>query len=148
MMTHMRVITVIAVVLLFGAMNISAQCSTDSVCVPQATIDRAARAADELAAARIAITKLEAERDVSTVAIRSAQTAIDSLQRAVQVGKDIQTIQEQVIETLKGIIKLQSEIIERYEKQLSRGKSGWQKFVNVLKTIATIAFGIGIGRGL
>ena len=134
----------ILIAILFFPVTVMAQ----DVCVPQSTIDRCARAADELAAARIAIDKLTAEREVSAVAIKSAQTAIDSLQRAIQVGKDIQAVQEQVIETLKGIIKLQGEIIERYEKILNKPKSAWQKFLATLKTLASIAMGIGIGRAL
>lgn len=124
------------------------QCTQGSVCVPQTTVDKCAKAADELLAARDALAKLTAERDVSAVAIKAAQTAIDSLQTAITTGRQIQADQQKIIEMYQTVVKSLYDIIDKQAQMLNKPKSAWAKFVRTLEKIAVLAIGISIGRGL
>jgi hypothetical protein len=140
------------VIALFGTLTVNAQCidTPADPCIPvnQSVVNRAAQAATELLAAREAIKQLEAERAISANVAAAGKTAIDSLLLAIQTGKDIQAMQAQAIEVLKGALKTAFELIEHQQKQLMKGKSGWAKFVDVMKTVVTLAAGVTLGRGL
>jgi hypothetical protein len=43
------------------------------------------------------------------------------------------------------VIDMQAQLIERQSALLNKGKSGWDKFLDVLKTVGAIALGIVIG---
>lgn len=136
------------ILILFLAPVAYGQCVGDAQCVPQATIDRCARAADELAAARIAITKLEATTNADALAIKSAQTAIASLEKAIETGKTIQAHYESVIGMYKDALKTAFEIIDRQSKAMGKGKSAWGKFVDAIKAVAYILAGAALRGNL
>lgn len=124
------------------------QCADGSVCVSQVTIDKAAKAADELLAARDALTKFAAERTVHDAERKAAAVLIDNLNALVATGQRIQDEQTKVIQLYKSVVEMQAGIIERLEKMLSKPKSGWNRLLDILKTIAAIATGITLGRGM
>jgi hypothetical protein len=124
------------------------QCVGDSVCVKQSTIDRAAQVATELIEARDVIKKFESERIVTAAEKRAATALIDSLNALVATGHRIQEEQGKVIALYKQVVEMQQSIIEKLEKMLNKPKSAWAKFLDALKTVAAIAFGVGLGRGL
>lgn len=133
---------------LFAAISLSAQCTGDSVCVPQATLNKAAQVADELVAARDAIAKFKVERAANEAERAAATVLIKGLNDLVAT-KDLIIVQyEKINELYKKAIDFQQIIIERLEKQLSRPKSGWQKFLTTLKEIALVLAGATLGRGL
>lgn len=116
--------------------------------VNQSIINKAAAVADELKAAREVVAKFQVERATTDVERAAAQTLIKSFD-ALLLTKDRIIVEYERIQGLyKQVIDFQQKIIENLEKQLNRPKSFFQKLLATLKTIATIAFGIGIGRSL
>lgn len=122
------------------------ECPADKVCVSQSTIDKAAKAADELLAARDALAKFAAERTVHDAERKAAAVLIDNLNVLVATGQRIQDEQTKVIALYKSVMEMQAGIIERLEKMLSKPKSGWAKFADILKTVAAVLSGVVLGR--
>jgi uncharacterized coiled-coil protein SlyX len=146
----MKKLVLIAIIFLAPAAYSQCVSTATDPCIQvnQSLIDRAARAADELLAARTALVKIEASQNADAVAIKAAATAIDTLQRAIDTGKSIQASQDQIIEMLKGVIKMQGEIIERMQNQLGKGRTAWQKLVHALEVVSYILAGAALSHGL
>jgi hypothetical protein len=138
--------------LVFSALSVSGQCvstPTDPcVSVHQSLLDRAAAAATELAQARDVIAKFTAERLVTEAERNAAKALIQSLNDVLDVRGRIITEYERMQAVYQKVIDMQSQLIEKLTKELAKPKSGWARFWEVLKTVASIAFGIAIGRGL
>ena len=126
------------------AIGINAQCSAGSVCVSQSTIDSASAAITELIAARDVIKKFEAERVMTTAERTAAQVLIKNLNDVIDVRGRIIGEYESMIKLYKSVIDMQGQIIERLEKQLMKGKSGWQKFVGILEKVVLVLAGAGL----
>lgn len=122
-------------------------CPDGSVCVRQSTIDAATKAAVELAEARDVIAKFTAERAITQQERESAARLIDRLNSVIAVQDKLNKEYETVIALYKSVVQMQAEIIERLGKQINMPKSPWQKLVGALKTLATFAAGIALGRG-
>lgn len=123
------------------------QCADGSVCVSQATIDKAAKAADELLAARDALAKFAAERTVHDAERKAAAVLIDNLNVLVATGQRIQDEQTKVIQMYKTVVEMYQGIVEKLEKMLSKPKSGWAKFAAILEKIGYVLAGIAL-RGI
>ena len=118
------------------------------VCVSQSTIDRAAKAADELLEARKVIAAFMVERSTTAAEREAAEKLILRLNAVIAVQDRMTSEYEKIGAMYKQVIEMQSQLIEKLTKQLMAPKSGWAKFFEVLKTVASIATGILIGRGL
>jgi len=144
----MRRLILTIIFTLFAAISLSAQCTGDSVCVPQATLNKAAQVADELVAARDAIAKFKVERAANEAERAAATVLIKGLNDLVAT-KDLIIVQyEKINELYKKAIDFQQIIIERLEKQLSKPKSAWQKFVGVLEKIVLVLTGAALRGGI
>lgn len=147
----MRILVLASILLTFSVMA-SAQCvdTADDPCVSikQSTVNKSAQVADELIAARDAIVKFKTER-AATDAERAAATVLIKGLNDLIATKDLIIAQyEKINELYKKAIDFQQIIIERLEKQLSKPKTGWQKFLTTLKEIALVLAGAALGRGL
>lgn len=123
-------------------------CPDGSQCVSNETITKAAQVADELRSSRDVIAKFQIERSATEAERAAAQVLIKGLNELLATKDKIIGEYERINELYKKAIDFQQIIIERYEAQLSRPRSGWAKFLNALKRITYIAIGISLGRGL
>ena len=143
----MKGLATILFVLTFS-LAVSAQCSGNSVCVPQATIDQATAAAVELKAARAVIASFQNERTATDAERASAARLVDKLNAVIATQDKLQTEYVAVVELYKQVVQMQSDLIQKMIAQANKPKSAFSKFVQVLKEIAILAAGITLGRGL
>lgn len=148
----MKTVALFLAFLVFFAVNASAQTCPPMpvglVCVPQATIDRAANAADELLAARDALAKFAVERATAQAEREAANQLILRLNAVIAVQDRMTVEYQKVVDLYKAVVQMQQDLIEKLTQKAMASKSGWAKFFDVLKTVASIATGILIGRGL
>jgi hypothetical protein len=136
--------------LALGVSTTSAQCvetPTDPcVSIHQSLLDRAARAVDELQEARKVIAAFSNER-VATEAERSAyrnlaataEATIAIFQKGVADRDTVIALQQKALEAM-------ATLTEKILQQAGKSKSGWQKFLDAIKTVVTLAAGIALGR--
>lgn len=146
----MKKLAIIIIFVLAGYAGICAQtqCPDGSQCVKQSVIEKCADVADQLVLARDAITKLEAERSLSQAERQAAQTLIKGLNDLIVVKDRIIADYEQISKMKDGVIALYQQMVEKLMAQVNKPKSGWQKFLQVLREIALVAAGVTLGRGL
>lgn len=120
--------------------------SDPCVSIHQSTIDRAARAADELIEARNVIAEFTKERAASQAERAAAAKVIEGLNQLVATKDRIEVEQNKIIKLYVDVVAMQQTIIEKLEKRLSAPKSGFQKLLEVLKRVGDIAVGVAIGR--
>lgn len=120
---------------------------TPNLVVDQKYIDDCTKAFDEVVALRAAVlefrvvgAKTSAERVTSDALIKGLNELLSIKDRTIAAYE----MKEKVYDS---IIKLQSDMIDRMAKQLSQGKTAWQKFASVLKTVVVLAAGVTFGRG-
>lgn len=143
---------VVAVFGLFAVVSLSAQCvATEAdpcVSVNQSVINKAGQIADEYRAARDVIAKYQVSDAASQAERAAAQVLIKGLNDLMATKDQIAAEYAKINDLLRKAIEFQQMLIERYEKQLAKPKSGWQKFLATLKEIALVLTGITLGRGL
>jgi hypothetical protein len=149
---HMRILVLFGIIGLYLSAFVAtstAQCvsTPDDPCVSvkQSLIDRAAATATELKHARDVIAAFELERATSQAERIAAQALIKSLNDVMDVRGRIITEYERMQVVYQKVIDMQAQLIERQSALLNKGKSGWDKFLVVLKTVGAIALGIVIG---
>lgn len=123
-------------------------CPSGKVCLEQATANRLYSVATELIAAKDVINKMLLERGASDAALTSAQQVIKGWSELDAINNTIIAKQKDVIALYERTIQLYHGLVDGLEKRLMKGKSSWDKFVGILKTLATLAAGITLGRGL
>jgi ABC-type phosphate transport system auxiliary subunit len=126
----------------------SVNCPVGYVCLAQATANEVFSKLNELAAAREALIKLQAERVASDAVIASAQKLIDDYKALDEANKGIIAKHEQVEALYQKTIQLYSDMVEKLVAKINAPKSAFQKFVTALKEIGLLAAGIALGRGL
>lgn len=131
---------------LLAPLTILGQCEPGAVCVKQAVIDAATKAAGELIEARRVIEAFTHERTATQAERESAARLIDRLNTVILVQDRLNLEYNAVIALYKQVVEMQSALIETLTKRLNAPKSGWAKVASVLKAIANIALGIVIGR--
>lgn len=144
----MKRIFIITALLITCGFSAYGQCTDGSVCVSQTTIDRAAKAIDELAVARDVIAKFTLERTATTAEREAAERVVLRLNSVIAVQDRLNTEYERVIALYKSVVEMQAQLIERLEKMLNKPKSAWQKLVAVLEKITFILAGAALGRGI
>ncbi len=147
-MTTVRTILCLGCIYLASIVGINAQCvatPTDAcIEVHQSLLDRSSQVATELKAARDVIAKFETERTFTEAERNAAKTLTASLNEALDVRGRIIADQERMQTIYQRVIDMQSEIIERLEKQLSKGKSGFQKLAGILEKVVLVLAGAGL----
>lgn len=143
-------IFIIAIVLIAGAISISAQgvCPADKVCISQETANKLFTTVDQLIAAKDLITKLTNERSTSDVALAKALHVIEEWKEVDVVNGMIQAKYEKMMDLYEKTVTLAFSVIEKLQTQLNKPKSGWNKFLDGVKQVLTIVVGIVIGRGI
>lgn len=137
--------------------NISAQTPTPEppkVLVSQSFLDDSAKAFALVVSLRDALQKEQMANGASAVTKAALQSQIDALnslivifERKDVIYQSLLDLRDQAFKTYERIIAIQTEMIERLTKQLNRGKSGWDKFLGVLKTVAVLLSGYALGHG-
>ena len=147
----MKLILIIAIAV-FGTISANAQCipveGDNCITIRQSTVNAATKAARELIEARAVIVAFTAERTATLAERETAQRLLDRLNAVIALQDHLTREHEAVIALYKGVVQMQSELIERMSKQLSKPRSAFAKFMDTLKTVATLAAGILLGRGL
>lgn len=136
------------IIILFAA-PVFGQCvaTADDPClsVNASLLAKANRAADELLAARDAITKLSALKDADKATIDAAKGAVELLQRALTTSVAIEEQYKGVVAMLKEVVVLQQGIIDRLTNQLNKPRSTWKRFLDAIKTVLVFAVGVKLG---
>ncbi len=123
-------------------------CPSGMVCVPQETANRLYNIAEQLVAAKDVIIKMQSERGASDAALASALKTIEGWQSLDSINNTIIAKQKDVIALYEQTIKLYASLVENLEKRLSKPKSAWSRFVDVLKNAAILLAGVSLGRGI
>jgi hypothetical protein len=145
---------VFAAVFLFATLPVSAQsqppatCPAGQVCVSQETANRLFNVASQLVEAKDVIAKMLAEREASDAAIASALKTIEGWQNLDAINNTIIAKQKDVIVLYERTITLYAGLVDGLEKRLSKPKSAWSRFVDILKNAAILLAGIQLGRGV
>lgn len=138
--------TVYLFVLLFGIL--AGTNYGQKVEVDQSFIDDATKAFDLVVAQRKVIEDFQKERATSNAERASAQVLINAFDALIKVKDQISAEKDKIIALYAQVIDLQQKIILNLEKQLSKPKSAFQKFLKGLKEVLLIVTGVLIGRGL
>lgn len=145
----MKLIALISLTLVLFASNAFSQdCPAGKVCLDQATANRLYSVAAQLVEAKDVIEKMLKERGASDAAIASALKTIEGWQNLDAINNSIIAKQRDVIALYERTIQLYAGLVETLEKRLSKPKSAWKRFVDVLKNAAILLAGISLGRGI
>lgn len=139
---------IICAILALTANAQTTDCPSGKVCIDQSTANRLFDVASQLVEAKDVIAKMLAERGASDAAIASALKTVEGWQNLDAINNTIIAKQKDVIELYERTIKLYAGLVESLEKRLSKPKSGWSKFLDVLKNAAILLAGITLGRGI
>jgi len=136
--------------ILAGVINAAAQdiCPTGKVCIDQSTANRLFDVANQLVEAKDVIAKMLAERGASDAAIASAMKTIEGWQSLDAINNTIIAKQKDVIALYERTITLYAGLVDGLEKRLSKPKSAWSRFVDILKNAAILLAGVSLGRGI
>jgi septal ring factor EnvC (AmiA/AmiB activator) len=132
--------------LLVYAANSQCTVPTGFVCITQTQANDMAAKLDELKQSRDVIAKFtaeraatDAERLATTAVLKASSDAIDMLNKGI-------ADRDKVIELYGKTVQLYADLVQKLTDKLNAPKSSFQKFMDALKTIATLAAGIAIGR--
>lgn len=140
-----------AIIFFFAvAVGVNAQCTSTSgyQCVPQDTMDRMAKALDEIPKLRDLVAKQSAALALSDNERNAAQSLIKALNEAFDARGRIITDYERMMVVYQKVIDMQSALITKLTETLNKPRSAFSKFLKALKEIALITTGIILGRGL
>ena len=146
-MSRFLPIALFAIFAMFAG-NSYAQDDPPKVCISQEAANKCVTAAAELIEARKVIADFLRERASSVAEREAAGVLIKGLNDLIAVKDRIDAYKDQAFAMYERVIKMQQGIIEDLEKRLSKPKSAWSRFVDILKTAATLLAGISLGRGL
>lgn len=118
------------------------------VCISQEAANKCVTVAAELIEARKVIADFQ-RLDAKSVAEREAAgVLIKGLNDLIAVKDRIETEREKMMALYERVIAMQQGIIDQLEKRLNRPKSGFSKFLDVLKAVGYILAGVSLGRGI
>lgn len=142
----------IALVAVF-AISGHAQCvdsTVDDPCISvhQSTLDRAAKAVNELTEARKVIEAFSKERIASEVERQAYKNALDVSASALAIFQKGITDRERLIELQDKAIQAMAQLNDKLIQQMGKPRSAWSKFLSAVKTILTLAAGVKVGQGL
>lgn len=119
-----------------------------NVVVSQAFVDDATRAFKEVAALRDALARVQAVNSLSAAERKAVDATLAAMDALIVVKDRIPLAYAALDEVRVKTIEAQSVLIDRLLTQLNKKPSTWQKILGVLKRIADIAVGVGIGSVL
>lgn len=136
-------------VLLF-ALSANAQCTTQPgfVCISQEAANRAASVVEKYNAALAVIAAFEVERGANATKDAAKDALIAKLREIGEVDNLIHAKEAEMRKLYEQVIAMYQGVVEKLEKRLNAGKSGFAKFMDAVKTIGYILSGIALGRGL
>jgi flagellar biosynthesis chaperone FliJ len=145
----MKRILLIAI-FLFAPMVAYSQCTASPgfVCVSQDTMDRTAKALDEIPKLRDLVAKQATSLNLSDAERVAAQALVKALNDALDIRGRLIVDYEKMMTVYERVIAMQTQLIEKLTAQINKPRSAWQKFLTTLKEIAILAAGITLGRGL
>lgn len=144
---------VLMLLVLAGAYGVSAQESAPCpapyvICLTQDKANETASKLRELIEARNVIAEY-VKKDALTSAERDAANAlVKRMNEMIALDDRMMSVYERALQQAEKIIEMQTALIEKLTARLNKPKSSWDKFLDALKTVANIAVGIVIGRGL
>lgn len=118
------------------------------VCVSQEAANKCVAAAAELIEARNVIAEFQKERAASIAEREAANTVIKGLNDLIAVKDRISAEKDKAFELLQKIVTIQQTMIDDLVARLNKPKSGFQRFMDALKTVGYILAGVTLGRGL
>lgn len=141
-------LTVFLTVCLTGSLSVRAQCTASPgfQCVPQATMDRTAKALDEIPPLRALIAAQAKELGLKDDQIKALNTAIAAWTGAFNSQGDLIKAQNAMIEALQKLTTTALDLAQKLQDKAAKPKSGFAKFADTLEKIALIALGVSIAR--
>lgn len=135
-MTHRNIL--LGTFLFFASVFLaSGQCVVPAgfVCLTAEQADKTNQLIDKYQATKEALTA--AEKQITTLNIASAtkDSLIASLRDLGTIQNNLDAAKDKYILILKAMNDLQTDLIARQQKQLSKGKSSFDKFLNALKVL-------------
>jgi hypothetical protein len=118
------------------------------VTVTQGFLDNATDAFKQLVAYRNAYQKLLSERALTDQERKAYEFVITQLDEVITIGKKVNDTHVLLEEQYQKIIKIQGDIIDRLNKQLTQKKGFLDKLLGVVEKIVLVLAGVTIGRGL
>lgn len=155
----MKFITQLILILLlgvttFGQLPAPTPDRNTLVTVTQGFVDDAAKAFELVVVLRDQLQKEQMLNGASAVTKAALQAQIDALNgliiikdRKEAIYQSLLDLRDQAFAVYERVIKIQAEMIDRQTKQMNKGKSGWDKFLSVLKTVAVLLSGYALGHG-
>lgn len=137
---------ILALTLLFaGIGQAQTVCPSGFVCLPQAAANDIFDKLGQLVAAKDLIIKLQTQAGTADTTIANALKVIEGWKELDAVNGQIIVKKDEIIKLYERVMQIQMQIIENLEKRLMKGKSSFDKFIGVLKTIVTFAAGVALG---
>ena len=116
--------------------------------VDQSFLDDCNKAFQLVIEQRDALEKFKIERAKNEIERQSAQSLIDGLNSLITIKDRTIATYADIVKFQQKIIEFQNEIITRLQQAINKPKSGFSKFLRILKEVSILVSGILIGRGL
>ena len=140
----------ILITIFFASLSIHAQ----TVNVSQEFLDNATKCFSEVVALRDEVVKLKALAGADTVVKSALQAQIDALNgliaikdRKEQVYESMLALDKLAFATYDNIVKVLTDMNAKLVALSNKPRSGFQKFMSVMRDVLLIAAGITFGRG-
>lgn len=147
-MKHILLASVLCFVLILTARSQCVEKPQDP-CVPvnQSILDRASKALDDYAAAKLAIVALEKERGLSDKEREVTKAAFAVYDSAIAVFQKGLADRDKVIELMDKALTAMVQLNDKLLEQMNKKPSAWSKLVKTLTEIAILVAGVALGRG-
>jgi pyruvate formate-lyase activating enzyme-like uncharacterized protein len=120
--------------------------SPTPIVVSQTFVDDCTKAFTEVVELRDAVAKYRNVASLTLAERQASDAVIKGLNELIAVKDRIFEATELKAKLYERIIEIQSQMIEKLNKQLNKGKSGFEKFVSVLKVIGLVLAGAALAR--
>jgi hypothetical protein len=116
------------------------------VCLPQEAANKLLQVAEQLIAAKDVIAKMQIQNATGDAVIASAQRVIEDYKKLDEINQMMIVKYKDIVALYERTLMLYSGLVEKLEEKLSKPKTGWNKFLDILKHAAILLSGIALGR--
>ena len=133
---------------LYGVTSAQTSCPDGSQCVKNETVNKAAEIADKYRAALATIDALQAQVAAQTTSIKDRDAVIEQFHKLGVVNEQIIAAYVELNTVNQAALKTALDMTERLKKQLTGGKTKWQRILDVAKVLYYVLAGGAIVVGL
>ena len=132
----------------FAGADAQTSCPDGSVCLPQATVNKAAEIVDRYKAALATIDALQTQVAAQATSIKDRDAVIEQFHKLGVVNEQIIAAYVELNTVNQAALKTALDMTERLKKQLTGGKTKWQRILDVAKVLYYVLAGGAIVVGL